>query len=355
MLNRRALVLSGTASAVMGNLGRPVAAATPTVLLSLGELQVAPVGIGTWAWGNRLLYGYSTAEDAELESAFDALMSRGVPILFDTADSYGTGDLAGRSELLLGRFSRQHPSGKNAVLATKLAPYPSRLTAKSFVDAAKDSSGRLQRLPIDVAQAHWSTVGYAPWQEGPLIEGLGQMQLQGVAKQVGVSNYGSRGLRRVHASLSAMGVKLASAQVQYSLLSRQAERSGLLEVAQELGVRVLAYSPLCLGLLTGRYDENNLPKGPRGVLFKSQAKQVANLIGVLREVAASRGVSPSQVAINWTRARGALPIPGVRTRRQAQEALQCLDFTLSAAEVAELDAAAARCTVSATQNPFSSP
>ena len=78
-------------------------------------------------------------------------------------------------------------------------------------------------------------------------------------------------------------------------------------------------------------------------------------LATLREVAAARGVSMSQVAINWTRARGALPIPGVRTERQAQEVLQCLDWQLSAAEVAELDAASERCPIAATQNPFSVP
>lgn len=318
---------------------------------------MAPVGIGTWAWGNRLLYSYVTSDDEELERAFDVLMERGLPILFDTADSYGTGDLAGRSEELLGRFSSSHKQGRNAILATKLAPYPSRLTAESFVDAARASSRRLRRMPIDIAQAHWSVAGYAPWQEGALVGGLGSIQLQGVAKHVGVSNYGPRGLRRVHAALAEQGIKLASAQVQYSLLSRQPERNGMFEVAAELGVRILAYSPLCLGLLTGKYDATNdkWPPGPRGVLFRSQAGPVANLLAVLREVAAARGVTPSQVAINWTRTRGTLPIPGVRTRRQAQEALQCIDFALTAAEVAELDAASLKCPIQATQNPFSVP
>jgi pyridoxine 4-dehydrogenase len=318
-------------------------------------MQVAPIGAGTWAWGNRLLYGYKEAEDAALGAAFRTLVSRQVPLLFDTADSYGTGDLAGRSELLLGQFSSAEPNGRFAVMATKLAPYPTRLTAQSFLDAARQSSGRLRRMPIDVAQAHWSTNGYAPWQESPLLTGLGDMQLTGVARAIGVSNYGPKALRRAHAALAARGVRLASAQVQYSLLSRLPERNGLFEVAAELGIRVLAYSPLCLGLLTGRYDERNVPPGPRGLLFRTQAGPVAALLATLREVAAARGVSPSQVAIQWTRARGTLPIAGIRTERQAQEVLQCMDWQLTAAEVAELDAASERCPISATQNPFSVP
>ena len=359
MSRRAALLRSAAALGIVSPgaaQGLTVPATSPVQLVSLGDLRVAPIGAGTWAWGNRLLYGYKEEDDEALGAAFRTLVSRQVPLLFDTADSYGTGDLAGRSELLLGQFSSAEPNGRFAVMATKLAPFPTRLTATSFLDAAKQSSVRLRRMPIDVAQAHWSTAGYAPWlQEEPLLTGLGDMQLTGVARAIGVSNYGPKALRRAHAALAARGVRLASAQVQYSLLSRLPERNGLFEVAAELGIQVLAYSPLCLGLLTGRYDERNVPPGPRGLLFRSQAGPVAALLATLREVAAARGVSPSQVAIQWTRARGTLPIPGVRTERQAQEVLQCMDWQLTAAEVAELDAASERCPIAATQNPFSVP
>ncbi len=349
-LTRRAALL-GAGAAVLGAT-RGASAVSEVQLLSLGDLRVAPVGVGTWAWGNKLLYGYDPRNDGQLRETFNTLVGRGVPLLMDTADSYGTGALSGRSEQLLGEFAAASPAGSNAVIATKLAPFPSRLTAASFVDAARASASRLRRQCIDVGQAHWSA-SYLPLQEEALIRGLGDMVDAGVVRCVGVSNYGPKALRRVHATLAARGVRLASAQVQYSLLSREPERSGLMETCDELGVRLLAYSPLALGLLTGRYDENNLPPGPRGLLFRSQAREVSALLGTLREVAAQRGATSSQVAVNWCRARGTLPIPGVHTPQQAADALGCLDWTLSTAEVAALDRASAACKVQATQNIFS--
>eukprot|EP00270_Netrium_digitus_P002613 TRINITY_DN1296_c0_g1_i1.p1 TRINITY_DN1296_c0_g1~~TRINITY_DN1296_c0_g1_i1.p1 ORF type:complete len:244 (+),score=31.04 TRINITY_DN1296_c0_g1_i1:3-734(+) len=74
----------------------------------MGPLQVAPMGMGTWAWGNKLLWGYTEAMDADLQNVFNLVVSRGVD-LFDTADSYGTGRLNGRSEMLLGKFMKQYP------------------------------------------------------------------------------------------------------------------------------------------------------------------------------------------------------------------------------------------------------
>jgi len=93
------------------------------------KLFLPTMGCGTWAWGNRLLWGYDESIDNQLQAVFDLCVSRGVT-LFDTGDSYGTGKLNGRSELLLGRFTREYQGiGKeNIFIATKLAGYPWRLT-----------------------------------------------------------------------------------------------------------------------------------------------------------------------------------------------------------------------------------
>ena len=69
----------------------------------MGPLRVSPMGFGTWAWGNQLLWGYQESMDTELQQVFDLAVDSGVN-LFDTADSYGTGRLNGRSEKLLGKF-----------------------------------------------------------------------------------------------------------------------------------------------------------------------------------------------------------------------------------------------------------
>ena len=129
--------------------------------------------------------------------------------------------------------------------------------------------------------------------------------------------------------------------MQYSLLSRQPETSGLIEACGDLGVAFIAYSPICLGLLSGTYSESRLPKGPRGVLFKQLLPKLDPLLSLQREIAAARGKSCSQVAVTWCMARGALPIPGVRTAAQAADAVGCLSFRLTPEETAALDRASA--------------
>ena len=254
----------------------------------------------------------------------------------------GTGKLEGRAETLLGEFAASSPQGGNAVIATKLAPYPSRLTAASFVDAARASLRRLRRDKLDVVQMHWSPANYAPWQEPALVTGMGDVVEAGLADAVGVSNCGPRELRSVHAALARRGVRVVSAQVQYSLLSRDPERSGMKEVCDELGVTLIAYSPLCLGALSGKYDADGaLPAGPRGLLLGSLLREARQLLALQRDIAAARGVAVPQVAINWCRAKGTLPIPGVRNVSQACDAMGALSWALDPAEVAELDKARA--------------
>jgi pyridoxine 4-dehydrogenase len=85
--------------------------------VKVGPLTVSPMGLGTWAWGNQLLWGYEQEMDAELQEVFNLAVSKGIN-LFDTADSYGTGKLNGR-ELLLGKFIREYP-GKPSEFKTIL-------------------------------------------------------------------------------------------------------------------------------------------------------------------------------------------------------------------------------------------
>lgn len=76
--------------------------------VKVGSLSVSPMGFGTWAWGNQLLWGYQESMDAELQQVFNLALGNGIN-LFDTADSYGTGRLNGQSERLLGKFIQEFP------------------------------------------------------------------------------------------------------------------------------------------------------------------------------------------------------------------------------------------------------
>lgn len=105
-----------------------------------------------------------------------------------------------------------------------------------------------------MAQLHWSCANYAPWQELALWKGLEAIAKDGLAKEIGVSNYGPKQLQKISAFLADNGLKLASCQAQYSLLMRDPEIYGLKDTCDMLGIQLIAYSPLALGLLTGTCD-----------------------------------------------------------------------------------------------------
>src|SRR5919199_5974612 len=318
------------------------------------KLFLPTMGCGTWAWGNRLLWGYDESMDNQLQAVFNLCVSNGVT-LFDTGDSYGTGRLNGRSEQLLGRFSREYfGSGKeNICIATKLAAYPWRLTRQSMVSAGKASAKRLGRN-VDLVQMHWSTANYFPWQEGVLLDGLADLYERGLVKGVGLSNYGPKRLKWVHKKFCDRGIPIATLQVQYSLLSTYPlTQLELKDVCDELGIKLIAYSPLALGLLTGKYTEKGpFPKAIGGLLLRKLFPGIRRFLDCLREVAASRNKTMSQVAINWCICKGTIPIPGAKTVEQAKENIGALAWQLYSNEVAELDRAAASVDKTMVQNIF---
>lgn len=318
---------------------------------------VPAIGVGTWAWGNQFLWGYQPERhDAELEVTFQRAVAQGFRF-FDTADSYGTGRFTGRSETLLGRFAAALPPGERQALclATKLAPFPWRLGRGGFGRAFDASSERL-RGKLDRVQLHWSTARYAPWQEGPLLDGLADRVLAGAATSLGVSNMGPQRLRRVHRHLAERGVRLASLQVQISLLAPEAlAPGGVADCCRELGVELIAYSPLALGLLSDRHRAGeSWPVGPRGVLYRRLWPRITPLLEAMRAMAHARGAQVAEVALNWCRAHGAMPIPGLRTPAQVDGAASALAWQLSAAERHELDGLALALPVRMPANPFQS-
>jgi pyridoxine 4-dehydrogenase len=146
----------------------------------------------------------------------------------------------------------------------------------------------------------------------------------------------------VHSRLSARGVPLASLQVQLSLLSPEAvQPGGVADVCRELGIALIAYSPLALGLLSRSDDDPRpLPPGPRGALFRRLGPRLQPLRRAMAELAADRPGGLAAVALNWCRAHGAMPIPGLRSPDQVDRAAEALQWTLSPAERERLDALA---------------
>jgi pyridoxine 4-dehydrogenase len=135
-----------------------------------------------------------------------------------------------------------------------------------------------------------------------MVNGLADCYDLGLIKAAGVSNYGPKELRKVHQKLEKRGVPLASAQIQFSLLSWGTEQQEAQAVCEELGVGLIAYSPLALGVLSGKYSQSELPPGPRGVLFKGLLPEIQPLLSLMETIAESRRKSMSQVGL------GSLPV-----------------------------------------------
>jgi aryl-alcohol dehydrogenase-like predicted oxidoreductase len=174
-----------------------------------------------------------------------------------------------------------------------------------------------------------------------LADELGKAVQQGLARAVGVSNYDEQQMGRASAALAKRGVPLASNQVLYSLINRKVEKNGLLKSCQEQGITLIAYSPLGQGILTGKYTPRQPLPGIRGWRYgRSLLEKVQPLLGLMVEIGqAHGGKSAGQVALNWVICKGALPIPGAKNLRQAQENLGALGWRLVEAEMAALDEA----------------
>jgi aryl-alcohol dehydrogenase-like predicted oxidoreductase len=297
------------------------------------DLQVVPLGIGTWAWGDRRVWRYGiTHTDADLQAAFEASLTAGIN-LFDTAEVYG----GGQSERLLGRFIQM--SNQPVMVATKFMPFPWRLRKQNLSSALRDSLNRLGLKQVSLYQIHWP---FPPVPIETWMNELADAVQAGLVRAVGVSNYNVEQTRRAHAALAKRGVPLASNQVQYSLLQRAPERSGLLQTCRELGITLIAYSPIGKGLLSGKYTPENPPVGAMRNLYYSRRHldRIPPMIKVLREIGQAHGdKTPAQVALNWVMCKGALPIPGAKNARQAQENAGALGWRLTESEVAALDTA----------------
>jgi aryl-alcohol dehydrogenase-like predicted oxidoreductase len=173
------------------------------------------------------------------------------------------------------------------------------------------------------------------------MDGMADAIELGLLRAVGVSNYNGEQMKRANEALEKRGLRLASNQVNYSLLDRKVERDGLLDLCLRMGITLIAYSPLAKGMLTGKYSAENPPPGFRSLLYREDLlKRLPSLIGLMKEIGSAHGGrSPTQVALNWTICKGSLTIPGAKNARQAQENAGALGWRLQEEDVDALDRA----------------
>jgi aryl-alcohol dehydrogenase-like predicted oxidoreductase len=309
--------------------------------MQLGKsgLQVPRMGMGVMTWGDakglaRLhpaKTAYGGAEGLQEEKrALEVSLEAGID-LFDTAAFYS----GGASERRLGELT----GGKTVLIATKF-PGGFSFKTENLPKELEANLARLGRDLIDLYQHHFPAKNVSI---PKLMDLLADAVEAGKVKTVGVSNYSAEQMREAHAALAKRGIPLASNQVEYSLLHRQPESNGVLAACRELGITLIAYTPLAGGALTGKYSATKKASGLRRFMPNFSRKTMEALqpvIDLLRQIGEGYSKTPSQVALRWLIENPiVLPIPGAKNSKQATENAGALSFALTPEEVEALSQA----------------
>jgi aryl-alcohol dehydrogenase-like predicted oxidoreductase len=309
--------------------------------LGRSDIEISTIGLGCWQFseGFGITGGFWEALPTEtVQEIVDASLRGGIN-WFDTAEIYGRG----RSErALAGALTRLGKKPGEVVVATKWWPLPRGANSiRTTIDTRIEC---LSPFPIDLHQIHQP---FALATVAAQSNAMADLVQAGKIRTVGVSNFSASRMRKAHAALASRGVPLVSNQMEYSLLNRSIESNGVLAACKELGITLIAYSPLAQGLLSGKFhDDPSLirkSQGPRKYQSAFRASGLARsrpLIDELRKIATAYGATPSQVALNWLanfHGDTVVVIPGATKRRHAEENVGSMGFTLTQDELRRID------------------
>lgn len=299
--------------------------------LEVGGSRVSVVGLGTWQFGSRdWAYGDDYAR-REAPAIVERALELGVNLI-DTAEIYGMG----RSERIVGDAIKGHR--EQVFLATKV--FPIMPLAPVVEWRAHESARRLGVDSIDLYQVHWPNPVV---QNGPTMTGMRHLLDEGLIRHAGVSNFS---LTRWQDAERTLGAPVLSNQVQFSLVQRKPEQV-LVPYAESAGRIVIAYSPLAQGLLSGRYDGANPPRGSarrmNPLFLPENLARAGELIETVRGVAKAYDATPTQVALAWLLRRpNVVVIPGASSVAQLEANVAASDLELSDDDDAQLVEAAER-------------
>ncbi|KAF7795057.1 hypothetical protein EIP86_006201 [Pleurotus ostreatoroseus] len=315
----------------------------------IGKDEVTAIGYG--AMGIAAFYGavdsdeerlkvrlhpfwYHPAE-ANVHQFLDELYASGCTN-WDTANVYGD------SEVLIGKWLQKTGKRKDIFLATKFAitREPVRPVNGDPEYVKKCIEQSLSRLGVDYVDLYYM---HRPDQTVPIeitMGALKELVQEGKIRYIGLSECSAATIRRAHAIHP-----IAALQVEYSVFTLDIEHPDvdILRTARELGIAIIAYSPLGRGLLTGRYkspddfEEGDFRRGmPR--FSKENFPRLLNIVDALNKIGAKYNATPGQVALAWVLAQGPdfIPIPGTRKVKYLEENLGALKFTLSAEDIIEV-------------------
>ncbi|MFL5624122.1 MAG: aldo/keto reductase [Ktedonobacteraceae bacterium] len=302
------------------------------------DLEITPLGLGTWAMGGgNWEFGWGPQDDEASIATIHRALDLGINWI-DTAAVYGLG----RSEEIVAKALKDYPKRpyiftKGSLVWNDRREVTSSLKAQSLQREVENSLRRLQTDVIDLYQLHW------PNPDEDIEEGwqtLAKIQAEGKVRYIGVSNFNVEQMRRAQKI-----APIASLQPPYSLIHREIEKE-ILPYCQEQNIGVIVYSPMMSGLLTGTMSKERVENMPdndwrkRDPEFQeprlSRNLQLAHL---LQEIAYPHGRSAGEVAIAWTLHNPAVTgaVVGGRKPQQIDEVIGAAEFRLEEIELAQIN------------------
>jgi aryl-alcohol dehydrogenase-like predicted oxidoreductase len=312
----------------------------PIAKRTLGKtnIEVTPIGLGMMEFsggGGLLGSAFPSINQEEKNAAIKAGLDGGIN-WFDTAELYGSGV---SEASLSAALKAEGKSDSDVIVATKW--WPLFRTARNIPKTIEDRLRFLNGYSISLYMVHQPYGFSSPEAE---MDEMAKLVKAGKIRSVGISNFNPDQMRRAHAQLQKHGLPLAVNQVRFSLLDRSIEKNGILETAKELGVTIIAYTPLESGLLTGKYHKNPELLDKKSVIWRSRMRRnmekSRTLISALEEIALRYNASAAQTALNWvinSQGDSVVTIPGVTKVSQAQESAGAMKFKMSSDEIARLN------------------
>lgn len=314
---------------------------SPLRRMGKSDLMVSPVGLGCWQFSKGHGFGgkyWPVLTDEKIKDIIRGSLEGGIN-WFDTAEAYGWGE----SERALSRTLKSlGKSSEEVIVATKW--FPVFKTAKSITKTIDKRLEHLSGFRIDLYQIHQP---FSLSSTTAQMNAMAQLVKDHKIRYVGVSNFSAKKMKKAHAELSSLGLDLISNQVVYSLLNRKIETNGILDTAKELGVSIIAYSPLAQGIVSGKFHDNpELIKSRPGYrkylsAFKPEGLEKSRpVVQALEKLAEKYNATSSQIALNWVInfcGDSVVAIPGATKLKQAEENAGSSKFKLTKDELGQLD------------------
>ncbi len=294
------------------------------------DIEISPIGLGAMEFsGGKGMTKYllSAVPYEQQDEVIKTALEKGMNWI-DTAEIYGSGE----SEKAVSRgLQAAGKSPGEVMITTKWMPVAKR--AKSMRKSSAKSTERLAPFPIDLYLVHRpESLSSIETQ----MDEMARLVDSGVIRAVGVSNFSASRMIKAHEALAERGIPLAANQMQFSLLKRGIETNGVLEAAKDLGVIIIAYTPLGLGALTGKLHRNpelleNMPRARRTML-RRRLKKTKPLIDSLEAIALEHESTIAQIVLNWTvnyHGDTIVSIPGATKTYQAEDNANAMRISLT--------------------------